>query len=193
MIPHGMPSVLSDEYLRRVAAICADAEQMAAGLTEGQLSWTPPDGGWSVAEVLEHLLIATGFFLPTMNALVAGKPPAESPRPWTPSFFGKLILKAIDPVNRATTNAPKIFRPGPTPRPRVVAAFLDQMAEYRTVLVRGSRADWNRIRLSSPVARFIRVNLGDAYTIIVLHSERHINQVRRVIERPEFPRANGAA
>ena len=74
------------------------------------------------------------------------------------------------------------------PQRGVVTAFLDQMAQYRTVLVRGAQADWTGIRLSSPVAAIIRVNLGDAYTTIILHCERHLNQARRVIEQPGFSR-----
>lgn len=188
MIPHGVPSVLADEYLRRAAVIGADAERVAGRLTDSQLNWAPPDGGWSVGQVFEHLLLVDSLYLPKMNALVTGSAPAASPQPWRPSFFGKLMLKAIDPANPGKTSSPRIFRPGPAPRPGVVAAFLDQLAEYRTILVRGSRADWNRLRLSSPVAAIIRVNLGDAYATIVQHAERHVNQVRRVVEQGGFPR-----
>ena len=188
MIPHGIPSVLADEYLRRAAVICADAERLAGHLTDSQLSWLPPDGGWSVGQVFEHLLIADGLYLPKMNDVVVRAVPAGAPRPWTPSFFGKFILKAVDPTYRGTSSAPRVFRPGPVPRRGVVTAFVDQMAQYRTVLVRGAQADWTGIRLSSPVAAIIRVNLGDAYTTIILHCERHLNQARRVIEQPGFPR-----
>ena len=188
MIPRGMPSDLADEYLRRVAVICADAERMAGGLDESQLSWVPPDGGWSVGQVFEHLLIKDGLYLPRMNALVEGAAPAASPRPWTPSFFGKLVLKAVDPANHRASTSPPAFRPGPLARPGAVAAFLDQMAQYRTVLVRGAQADWRGLRLSSPALAIIRLNLGDAYASIVLHSERHLNQARRVIDQPGFPR-----
>jgi hypothetical protein len=44
-------------------------------------------------------------------------------------------------------------------------------------------------RLSSPASRLIRMNLGDAFRILVVHGRRHLGQIERVLARDAFPRA----
>jgi hypothetical protein len=40
--------------------------------------------------------------------------------------------------------------------------------------------DWRRVRMRSPVAPLLRMNLGDALTVLVVHAERHAGQIERV-------------
>jgi hypothetical protein len=37
------------------------------------------------------------------------------------------------------------------------------------------------------VSRFIRLNLGDAFMILVVHSRRHLGQIARILARENFP------
>jgi hypothetical protein len=41
--------------------------------------------------------------------------------------------------------------------------------------------------MSSPVAKLIRLNLGDAINILVVHTQRHLQQMARIRNHPEFP------
>ena len=47
-----------DELLRdsekQLEKINLEARGLAGGLSRAQLHWTPPDGGWSVAQVFAH-------------------------------------------------------------------------------------------------------------------------------------------
>jgi hypothetical protein len=42
--------------------------------------------------------------------------------------------------------------------------------------------------VTSPAARFITYDLLDAYRIIVVHGQLHLQQARRVTEQAGFPR-----
>jgi hypothetical protein len=37
--------------------------------------------------------------------------------------------------------------------------------------------------MSSPVMPLLRMNLGDALTLLVVHAERHAGQIERVLEQ----------
>jgi hypothetical protein len=49
--------------------------------------------------------------------------------------------------------------------------------------------DWKQNRVASPVTSLIGYNLGDAFSILVVHAERHLRQIGRVEARPDFPSA----
>ena len=60
--------------------------------------------------------------------------------------------------------------------PRAPAHHLDQLLDDATGF------DWRRLRMSSPVVSLpIRFNLGDVFSILVVHAERHARQMERVV------------
>ena len=83
-----------------------------------------------------------------------------------------------------------MFKPEINPRPNVVGAFIDVQNELSRHLEQSRGLDLSKVKLSSPASRIIRLNLGDAYSVLVLHAERHIQQAIRVRWDSEFPAAN---
>lgn len=170
-------------------AVDAQVEGLAARLSEAQLLWQPPDGGWSVGQVFEHLTVSAESYTEPFTRLVArGTPAASGDSEWKPSWFGGWLTGSLRKEGNRLP-APKIYRVGPKPRPGVIPAFLaieKEMAELRD---RAAGLDWRRARLSSPPLPILSYNLGDAFTILVVHAQRHLRQVGRVMARPGFPGA----
>lgn len=48
------------------------------------------------------------------------------------------------------------------------------------LLTEASGIDWRGVRMRSPVTRLVRMNLGDALTVLVVQAERHAAQIERV-------------
>ncbi len=194
MIPNATPS---DEFLDRIrsstASVGRDVTSLADGLTAQQLGWTPPDGGWSIGQVLEHLVVAGQLYVDRMSDAVesAKRGPSRNATPlWKPSFVGKYLIRALSPDRRGKRlPAPKVFKPGPSPRANVHAAFVRHQAELVDLADRAAGLDLARIKTSSPVSRLIRINLGDAFAIVATHAERHLEQIRAVREHASFPPA----
>ena len=47
------------------------------------LDWVPPEGGWSIAQIFDHLCVANDDYLRVLRAIIAERPqrPAGSPDP----------------------------------------------------------------------------------------------------------------
>ena len=60
------------------------------GLPEAKFREVPPDGGWSVAQVFEHLCVANESYLDGPLGPAVAKARAQGPcdRQWRPSFVG---------------------------------------------------------------------------------------------------------
>jgi len=74
--------------------------------------------------------------------------------------------------------APRLYRAGSVPREHVVDAFLAGIARTRALVLDVDGCDL-RVGLASPVSPLIRLNLGDALRIIVVHGHRHLAQAER--------------
>ena len=160
----------------RLAALTPRTQAVITGLSPAQLATRPPAGGWSIGEVLEHLVRGNGAYLDRIP-VVAAAARSRTARPYAPSFFGRLLLGAIAESNPRRLPAPRKVQPL-TVRADVTAAFLGTL-ERTAVLARETDGADLRARFWSPIAP-IPLHLGDAFDIVVTHAERHLGQAERV-------------
>jgi hypothetical protein len=164
--------------IRELRAVSATAEEIPRKASQAQLDWSPPDGGWSPSQIFEHLCIANDSYLKELNRLVPDSRTAfgAANSSWKPSLAGKLLVRSMESPRKVS--APKIWRPGPTPRPNVISEFLRRQYDIEDLIQRSLGYDWRKLRLASPASMLIRMNIGDAFTVLVRHEQRHLRQVQ---------------
>lgn len=179
----------------QLEAVEAATRAIAADTSAAALVWRPPGGGWGVGQVFEHLVVSNRLYLKPMRRLVgdaAGS--AGGPLSWRPSFMGRLLIRSLLPSNTRKVPTVRKLEPGPDPRPQVIDEFLATLSETTALLHRAQGLDMRRLRMTSPISSLVRrLNLGDAFIIVVVHAQRHLGQVGRVMRQPGFPGAGAAA
>ena len=174
-----------EERAREVRASSEAITKLRAELSYLQLGWRPPDGGWSIAQVFEHLIISDVSYLERMRELVEhGK---RGNTPWKPTFGGGLLIKTVSPTSKRKSRAPRIYRPPAEPRAHVVEAYLALRTTFLDIIARADGVDLRRNRMVSPVTPLIRPNLGDAIMVLTVHTQRHLLQIERIRANPGFP------
>lgn len=187
----------SPNFLQTVVAEAKENSEAARALTsdlsEAQLNWKPSPEQWSIAQCLEHLAVATKGFEKYFTAALAQareKRQITIPPKYKPGLVGGWLAKQVSPEAPRKLPAPKIFRPGNSSRIQgSLESFLNQQDRFVDFVQRSAGIDYNKTRLRSPVTPLIRYSLADAFVITVLHGQRHLGQVRRVREMPQFPRS----
>ena len=149
------------------------------GLPETKFREVPPDGGWSVAQVFEHLCLTNDSYLdgPLVAAVARSKARGPHEKPWRPSLVGGWLARSLGEGSKSMP-APKRYRVTTPPRDHVVDAFLAGIARTRVLMVEVDGHDLG-VGLSSPVSPILRLNLGDAFRILVIHGHRHLAQAER--------------
>ena len=178
---------LRSRLLIELDCVTLDALAVARGLQEQQLHWRP-DTGWSIGQVFEHLVLANDSYVTRVRGKVYSPNAVhvqQGVATWEPSLMGWLLVKGLR--SKRKLPAPKIYQPEPTPRSEVVEAFLQRQRTLMQLLRASAALDWNRVHTVSPVSRLVRFNLGDVFTVIVTHSQRHIKQMERVRDQTDFP------
>lgn len=152
-------------------------------LAPSELDAHPEPNGWSVAQVLEHLCIAGDLTeAPATQVLqTARKDPSAPAREWKSSLIGGMIASSLSSPKKLKSS--KVFQPGPTPRARVVDAFLMGEERFLHDLDSAGELDWRALRIPSAAlpSWAPKMNLGDGFRIHGVHVERHSHQIERLV------------
>ena len=181
---------LQQGVTERIRAVETRLRAAIAGLSQAQLAWSPPDGGWGIAQVFEHLCVADEAYLPLLERLVRAP---NAPRrdtaevAWAPRWGGKLLIGALSRPRKV--KAPKRFRIGPTVREGVITHFFATIPRGVALMHEADALRWSKVKLGSVAMPLIRMNLGDVFLLGVVHTERHAGQIERVRNHPQFPKA----
>jgi DinB superfamily len=176
--------------LEELVAVKCEAREVFGGLSAAQLNWKPSEQQWSVGQCFDHLIVTNSTFFPDMERVAAG---TYRPSLWgrvspLSGFFGRLILKALDPEKGRKTKAPRVFEPT---KSDVAADVIERFAAHQDDLVNHmsatADADLRGLKVTSPVSPVATYSLLDAYRIVVAHERKHFEQARRVTETEGFP------
>lgn len=169
----------------RLAELTASFQQSFGHLNAGELNWKPNPQIWSIAQVLDHLIVINETYYPLIASKRAGTLdlPFWSKFGWAVRFFGNFILKSVEPGRRRKMRTFPIWEPassalGGDILERFVqhqAAFGKFMESCRDLVGQGAV-------IHSPASRVIVYTVEKAFEIIVTHEERHLNQANEILE-----------
>jgi hypothetical protein len=142
-----------------------------------------------MAQCFDHLAVTAGAYHPRIAAAIDGhRSPSARTTPYRTTWLGQKFVDMMrDTTGRRRIKAPRPFRPATQPAPGSSARLLASIRELDDLLQRASGADIVRARVASPAMPLLRLNLGEALELQVVHIARHLAQARRVREHPAFP------
>ncbi|MBI4263498.1 MAG: DinB family protein [Acidobacteria bacterium] len=180
-----------DAFRRQFEQLALDADALVAPLSDRQFHWQPRPDAWSVAQCIDHLNVTARLYLPMLDEGVADaiRRGMYNAGPYTYNWIGRFLVYLVAPSTRVRARAPKPFQPAAgRPRHDVMAAFRAYQVQYIDRLRQANGLDLARARVSSPLARWIRMPLGSGFAMMVAHEQRHLAQARRVREAAGFPK-----
>jgi DinB superfamily len=164
-------------------AIDVEATRLCAGLCEEQLRWRPRPARWSIAENLSHLRITTEVFLPVVDSTLAAtrKRKLHSEGPFNLGLYGAILVWQMDSPPTLKMRAPKRTQPRLLSSPALeLEHFLLAQIAIRQRIADAQGLDLTGLRFSSPLARYIRMNLLEFFSVFNAHSRRHLRQANNV-------------
>ena len=176
------------EARSRMEAVRAQIYRAVAGKSNTELLAPPPDGGWSAAEVLDHLRAAEHSLVRALTKFEKGEPTRVPKAAWwyrvpISPFFWRIRFtapKLVRPRPRAEVNPEDVLEALRMSR-RDLFAIADGMGERRFAAM---------IFPHFLLGRFSGVTW---FRFIGSHETKHLGQLRRVLESPKVLRCAPAS
>ncbi len=171
------------ELKAELEVVSTEARAVAEGTDAAALSLRPPGGGWSVAEILQHLILTADAMRPLIGTALAelertGK---KSTSPAGLGVMGWLLVKALEPPPRMKSKTSAPFEPMPVHEPLTLTnRLIEANAKLLTLIERGPGLDTRRVKIASPFNASVKYNLYAAFRITLAHARRHLWQAREV-------------
>jgi hypothetical protein len=171
------------ELFAATLAVDTEAADLCAGLTEQQLSFSKYPGSWSIAQNLAHLRTTAEVFLPEID-LVLEQTRAQKLLTAEGSVlgpYGRLMVWQMNSRWMFKLKAPLAIQPRLLPSPELeLEHFLYSQAAMRKRIQEAEGLSLTAMRFSSPVAKFVRMNLLECFSVLNAHSRRHLRQANKV-------------
>ncbi len=179
-----MKAKSKSELLQTLEARVERHIETAAGifqnLTEEKLLQPAANGGWSIAQCLDHLNRYGDYYLPEIAKKLSaakGKNPGTFKGSWLGSYFTNMMEPA---TGKKKIKAFKAYIPPPQlDAYAVVATFINQQEQMLSFLEQSRHADLDGLKIPVSIARWIRLKLGDVFQFVIAHNERHVQQAIR--------------
>ncbi|HEY8970242.1 MAG TPA: DinB family protein [Puia sp.] len=146
------------------------------------------DGGWSIAQCLEHLNRYGNYYIPLIRQGLARQKELTTGGTFKSGVIGAYFTRMMDPDRgKKKIRAFSEYIPGAElDAHAVVAEFIRQQEMLLVCIGCARRADLNATRIPVSIARWLTLKLGDVLQFMVMHDERHIRQAKSVVKLPYF-------
>lgn len=153
-------------------------------LNSGELNWKPHESAWSVGQIIDHLIRINESYYPLLDELKRGR----NPVPWIakirfiPPFFGKFILKSVEPERKKKMKTFPVWEPtSSSVSDDIVERFTMHHRELVGKLDTHEHLFGKGTVISSPANRYVVYPLETAIEILIQHERRHYNQALEVL------------
>ena len=181
---------LLQKFLGEALLLIDTANKQFDGLSETQINWKPSKEKWSIGECIEHLVVTHKLYnLKIKELQTLFENSGEGSLKFKHTFSGRMILRYVDPNKTTRTKTFKIFKP--TIREinsNIIKSFCEEVETMISLARKLHGVNLTKLKISSPVTKILKMNVGDALLINLYHDERHLNQAKKILNETNFPK-----
>ncbi len=173
----------TQEYIDQIEELSIKFNREFGNLNEAALNFCSDKKSWSIGQVLEHLVLVNESYFPLFRELQQGnyKLPLTGRLGFLVNFFGKTILKSVQPENtKKTKTFPKWQPENKTFSETILDEFSKVQEELKDYIEKSEVLLAQKTIISSPANKHIVYRLETAFQILLIHEERHFQQAIRI-------------
>ena len=168
----------------RLDRVAQTIRERFGSLSEAELNWTAGPNRWSIAQIMDHLIVFNGAYATPLGQIVDGSYRPNLFARWKlgTSMVSGLLRRVSDPNNRKKVRTVAPFHPGSTGFGTEILDKYQQSHEAFVRLLNSIPAEAAGTVISSPANKMMTIHLTDLIEIIASHAERHLLQMIETYE-----------
>lgn len=175
----------TEEFLHRLDELTLKFTKTFGSLNEREIQRKPNAEIWSIAQNLEHLILINESYFPMIDRLryKDHKRVFTAKLGFLVNFFGRTILKSVQPETTKKTKTFSIWKPSENRASGdILARFTEHQEKLKQKILASEDLLEKNAVISSPANPKIVYKLNAAFKIILAHEERHFQQAKRLLE-----------
>lgn len=175
----------TQDFTYRLEKLTLKFNKTFGKLSEHEIHWKPDANTWSIAQNLEHLILINQSYFPMIDRLrnKDHKKPFTAKLGFLVNFFGKVILKSVQPETTKKTKTFSIWKPAENSKSEdILARFTEHQEKLKQKILDSEDLLKRSAVISSPANPKIVYKLDAAFKIILAHEERHFQQAKKLLE-----------
>lgn len=158
-------------------------------LPKEKMLTAPAPNGWSAVQCLEHLNTYGRYYLPAIEkgmetAKAKGYLTKSTYKPgWLGNYFTQLMKPKAEGKKMKKMKAAGKHVPAAILNSHVVVAeFIDQLEQLYKLLEEAKNINLEKTKVAISIATFIKLQLGDVFSFLIAHIDRHMVQAGKAIK-----------
>ena len=133
---------------------------------------------WSALECIAHLNIYGKFYIPEINKKIQSSKQGSSEVNFKSGMLGNYFVKMVGPLEKSkkmktlTSTNPL----GSELNESTLTTFKNQLENLLSIIDKASLVSLNKTKVGISIAPWIKIKLGDALRVVILHNQRHMEQ-----------------
>jgi DinB superfamily len=166
------------ELKQQFESCSASARALVGSVSPAAFQQRPANGGWSIAECLQHLTATTHLYLPILESALPGAPAGRGP--YKTDWRGRLLKWVLEPPYRSKVKTLPSLEPAIEDYQRVLPDFLAGQEQFVAAMEawRGRAVD--KVLITSPFNKMLRYNIYSLFNVVAAHQRHHLWQAQRV-------------
>jgi len=160
-------------------------------LSKTQLNWKPDAKSWSVAQCLDHVITTHELYFPLLARLADGSAKPSFPERFSPlsGLWGRMLLGLVSPDKVIKVKTTGIAEPSSS---EIDAGIVERYDQHQQRMIEHLRRlptsmDPKKVIITSPLMAIVTYSLDVTFSIFTFHSQRHLDQAARLLDRDGFP------
>src|SRR5690554_3638770 len=194
-----MKGCLSDELLFSLKNITHAnillVSKKCVHLGKNQITWRPTEESWSIQEILSHLNSFSAYYHQVFIEKIRKTKYKNAKEYFVSSPLGKSAWKSmklgrLNNVKRKF-RAPKNFNPTFNTdliSDKATTLFLEHQQTLIDILDEAKHVNLKKVKIPISISKIVRLRLGDALMFVIYHNERHIQQIKNILNHSNFPK-----
>jgi len=169
-----------------IHALIETVETEFMSLPDTALNTKESPGRWSILECIEHLNRYSRYYNPALAKAIARAKTQDQSRnePARSTWLGRKFIAMVHPSNAKKQKTFKSMNPAQSVLDRSVITEWTLHQEQRLELLREARSiNLNQSHVPIEFFKWLRLNVGDTFQLLVAHEQRHMLQALRAKAR----------
>lgn len=178
-------SILIEHFINEFAEAKKLLQKLTADYSKEKFETRPAEGKWSAAECIVHINTTNKkYYINLKESFKSNGNLNLTYKEYKPRFIASKFINMMKPGGKMKFKAPRVFMSNYNgDLENTIKDFIKLQDEFITLAEQSRNYDMSKTKTASPVIKFFKLQLGEAFMVIIEHQKRHLLQAENALRK----------